>query len=384
MAPPAVWPRPAATTRRTTSGSAASADTTASSAAARTDGSDRREAAPARPRGQCAAAARRSAASAARASSRASARGVRRPLVARGELGERPGAHLGVRRGEPAKLGLRRRRGGACEQVEADAHVAGVGGPEQSLNRRPPLRRSAMSPARDERPAHLVGERAGVRPVHADRDPVHITPSTRPNTMTAPTPEAERVEGEQQHAGGADRNRHADPFHDRLHRQPLLASTTWNAALIDVRVVPSVAVISVIRSTPASTKRPNDAAPAPAATTAMTASTPTTTAGLKTSPSRRPNRRMSGPASRARNRMSMRLSDSRVRRQEAGQVLTAVLRGGAVEEEEVDDLRPHRRQQLVDEQEQRPARGTASAAAAAPRGTVRSRARRAPPGSAAR
>ena len=89
-------------------------------------------------------------------------------------------------------------------------------------------------------------------------------------------------------------------------RSPI--GTTWNAALIDVRVVPSVAAMSAMRSTPASTKSPNEAALPPAAMTAITASTTATTAGLKTSPRRRPNRRISGPARSARKRMSTRLS----------------------------------------------------------------------------
>ena len=80
--------------------------------------------------------------------------------------------------------------------------------------------------------------------------------------------------------------------------------TIWYEALIDVRVVPSVATMSAMRTTPASTKTPKVAAPGPAATTAMTASTAVMTAGFRTSPSRKPNRRINGPARRARKRMS--------------------------------------------------------------------------------
>ena len=94
-------------------------------------------------------------------------------------------------------------------------------------------------------------------------------------------PEAEEIQREQDNPGHADRDGNADALDDRLHREPFADGTTWNAALIDVRVVPSVAAMSVIRSTPASTNRPNEAAPGPVTITAITASTAATAAGLR-------------------------------------------------------------------------------------------------------
>ena len=173
-----------------------------------------------------------------------------------GELDERPQAHLGIRvlRRLPERFGGSRRRDPG-QQVEAEAHVTRIVGPEQRLQRGVVL--GDVVSARDERPAaHLVGERPCVRPVHrrAAHRPDHAQDDAEDDH--GPDPETEQVHEQQHRARGADGDGDADAFDDGLHGETVVIGTTWNEALTDVRVVPSVRTMSARRVTAASTKRP--------------------------------------------------------------------------------------------------------------------------------
>ena len=70
--------------------------------------------------------------------------------------------------------------------------------------------------------AHRVAERVSVRAVDADGDggPQHRQQKTeRDHRLHA---EVERVEDEEKHARGADRDWDSDALDDRLHREPLV------------------------------------------------------------------------------------------------------------------------------------------------------------------
>ena len=138
-------------------------------------------------------------------------------VPAGGELDERPHAHLGIRvlRRLPERSGGSRRRD-AGQQVEAEAHVTRIVGPEQRLQRGVVL--GDLVCARDERAAsHLVGERARVRPVHrrAAHRPDHAQDDAEDDHGA--DPETEQVHEQQHRARGADRDGNADAFDDRLH-----------------------------------------------------------------------------------------------------------------------------------------------------------------------
>ena len=146
--------------------------------------------------------------------------GGRSRVAERGEVDQRAHAHLRVRvLGDPMQLRLRGRRREARKQIQPEPHVAGVIGPEQRVDRRHVIEIVAR-PQRTA--AHRVAERVSVRAVDADGDggPQHRQDETeRDHRLDA---EVERVEDEEEHARGADRDRDPDALDDRLHRESLV------------------------------------------------------------------------------------------------------------------------------------------------------------------
>ena len=139
---------------------------------------------------------------------------------------------------------------------------------------------------------------------------VQTTPRTTPNTMTPAIPRprtfiASRTAPVAPMATGTP-----IPSTTAWTARRSPTGTTWNAAFTDVRVVPSVRTMSARRATPTSAKRPSVAAPGPATTRAIATRSTATTAGFSTSPMRSPKRRISGPATKARNTIAARLSSA--------------------------------------------------------------------------
>ena len=81
------------------------------------------------------------------------------------------------------------------------------------------------------------------------------------------------------------------------------SGSTWYIALIEVRVVPSVRAMSAMRAADTVARSASDAPPLDARTTIIPMAKIVTTSGLAVMPSRRPNRRSSGPATANRKAM---------------------------------------------------------------------------------
>ena len=143
-------------------------------------------------------------------------------VAGRRELTQRGHADLGIRvPRELTELGLGCRRRGAGEQVEAEAHVACVVRPKKRANGCVVL--GDVDAVREERTtAHLVGERACVRPVHPDRDhrPDHRQHETEGDHRAGA--QVEKVQHQQEDTGDTDRDGDSDAFDDRLHGETLL------------------------------------------------------------------------------------------------------------------------------------------------------------------
>jgi len=120
----------------------------------------------------------------------------------------------------PERFGGSQRRD-SRQQVEAEAHVTCIVGPEQRLERDIVL--GDVVCARDERSAsHLVPERPCVRPIHrrAAHRPDHAQDGAEDDH--GPDPETEQVHEQQHGARGADGDGNADALDDGLDGEAVL------------------------------------------------------------------------------------------------------------------------------------------------------------------
>ena len=273
-----------------------------------------------------------------------------------GELDECPQAHFGIRvlRRLPERFGGSERRDSG-KQVEAEAHVTCIVGPEQRLQRDVVL--GDLVRARDERPAfHLVGERARVRPVHrrAARRPDHAQDGTEDDHR--PDPEAEEVHEQQHRTSCADRHGNADAFDDRLYRETVPDRNHLERG-VDGRARGPVGQDDVGKAGHGRKHEEAEGGGArPGDHHGHHCEQCCDDDGVQHQSESQ------AEATHQRTRKEREEQDvyevehRRVPRQEPGQIVAAVVRIRTVEEEEVNEPRAHGRQQLVDEEEENEAR----------------------------
>ncbi len=244
--------------------------------------------------------------------------------------------------------GSRRRDSG--QQVEAKAHVTCVVGPEQHLQRG--VVRGDVVCARDERPAaHLVPERACVRPVHhrAARRPDHAQDGTEDDD--GPDPETEQVHEEQHRAGGADGDGNANAFDDGLHGEPV-PDRNYLKRGVDGRAGGAVGKHDVGE---AGHGRKHEEAEGGSARSGDHHGHRRKECGNDGRVQDESESQAEATQQRTRKESEeedvREVEHRRVPGQEPGQVVPAVVRMRTVEEEVVEQPRPHRRQHLVDEEE---------------------------------
>ena len=269
-----------------------------------------------------------------------------------GELDECPQAQLGIRvlrRLAERSGGSRRRDPG--QQVEAEAHVTCIVGPEQRLERAIVL--GDVVCARDERPAsHLVRERARVRPVHrrAAHRPDHAQDGAEDDH--GPDPETEQVHEQQHRARGADGDGDADAFDDGLDGETVLDRNHLERG-VDGRAGGAVGQDDVGE---AGDGREHEEAVGGGARPGdhhrHHGEQRGDDGGVQNEPESQAEATQQRPGEQSEEEDVYEVEHRRVPRQEPGQVVPAVVRTRAVEEEVVDQPRPHRRQHLVDEEEE--------------------------------
>ena len=309
-----------------------------------------------------------------------------RPRVStRGERGERTHAHLGVGvlRQLP-QLGRGRGRHGAGEQIEAEAHVAYVVGPEQGPDRGV-VPGEVEAAGRERATPHFLAERAGVRPIHADGDGRPHDREHEAEDDHRARPEAEEIQGEQQHAGGADRDRDADALDHGLDGESFL-DRDHLVRRVDRRAGRAVRRRDVGDPEHAREhEEPVRGGAGPRDDHGHGGEHDRDGGGVQHQPEAEPEPPHQRAGEEREEEDVGEVERGRVPGEEPREVVAAVLRRRAVEQEEVDDPRAHRRQHLVHEQQQGDARGEER-----PQGWARDRrgrrrpARREPPGSAAR
>ena len=249
--------------------------------------------------------------------------------------------------------GGRRRDSG--QQVEAKAHVTRIVGPEQRLQRGVVLGDFIF--VRDERPAsHLVGERACVRPVHrrAARRPDHAQDGTKDDHGA--DPKSEQVHEQQHRARGANGDGNADAFHDGLHGEAV-PDRNYLKRGVDGGAGGAVGQDDVGEAGHGREREEAEGGGAwPGDYHGHHREQRGNDGGVQDESESQAEATQQRTGEESEEEDVREVEHRRVPGQEPGQAVSAVVRTRTVEEEVVDQPRPHRRQHLVDEEEENEAR----------------------------
>ena len=259
-----------------------------------------------------------------------------------------------ARDASPERFGGSRRRD-AGQQVEAEAHVTGIVGPEQRLQRGVVLGEVVRAATSERRLISSASARVYDRYIAAPLA-VQITLRTTAKTITAPIPRPTRFMSEQHGARGADRDGNADAFHDRLHGKTVPDRDHLERG-VDGRAGGAVGQHDVGE---AGHGREHEEAvrggARPGHHDGHHDEQRGDDGGVEDEPEPQAEATHQRAGEESEEEDVREVEERRVPGQEAGEVVSAVVRMRAVEEEVVDQPRPHRRKHLVDEEEENEAR----------------------------